>query len=54
MGRMGGASIRPGVPRQGTPYGRLTALHPPLGGVEKDQASGAKPRRENGIGLPAV
>ena len=29
---------------------RLTALHPPLGGVEKDQTSGAKSRRENEIG----
>ena len=51
LGRWGGTSIRPGVPRQGTPYGRLTALHPPLGGVEKDQTSGAKSRRENEIGL---
>ena len=39
--RLAGASQAPG---------RLTALHPPLGGVEKDQTSGAKSRRESGIG----
>jgi hypothetical protein len=31
MGRMGGASIRPGVPREGTPCGRLASARAPDG-----------------------